>query len=172
MWLSKQLFLALLVCCAAAPAYALTADKDKPINIEADQVDIDERNGVSTYTGKVTLIQGSLRMNADTVVVYTTERRLTKMVASGNPAHFRQRPDGATEDVHAQAKHVEYRALTGIVLLTDGAELRQGANSFAGARIEYDSASNVVRASGSSPGNGRVKVIIQPATLDGGSTAP
>lgn len=164
--------LALLVCFVPTLAHALTADKDKPINIEADQVDIDERNGVSTYTGKVTLVQGTLQMSADTVVVHTTERRLAKMVASGNPARFRQRPDGATEDVQAQAKQVEYRAPSGIVLLTESAELRQGANSFTGARIEYDSVRNVVRASGTSPGNGRVKVIIQPATLEGGPTPP
>jgi len=171
MRLSSMWFLC-LAGLASTPVVALTSDKEQPINIEADQVDIDERNGVSTYTGKVTLSQGTLHMSADTVVVYTHERRLIKMVASGNPAKFRQRPDDATQDVQAKAKQVEYRAPEGIVLLKDDAELRQGDNSFAGARIEYDSARNAVRASGSTPGSGRVQVIIQPATLGPALTAP
>ncbi len=169
---SNLFFAIALTSCMLAPVHALSTDKEKPINIEADQVDIDERNGLSTYSGKVTLVQGSLQISADSVVVHTVERRLTKIVANGSPARFRQRPDNATEDIRAQAKHVEYRAQDGVVLLTNGAELRQGANSFAGPRIEYDTLSSVVRASGATPGTGRVQVVIQPSTLESTPKTP
>ena len=73
--------------------YALTSDKNEPILIEADQVQIVEKTGLSTYTGNVKFQQGSIKIEADNIVIYTEKKKFKKAIASGSPAHFTQKPD-------------------------------------------------------------------------------
>ena len=49
----------------SAPAGAEKADKEKPINLEADRVSIDDAKKVSVFEGNVVLTQGTLVMRAD-----------------------------------------------------------------------------------------------------------
>ena len=147
------------------PAWALSADRDQPIFIEADAVDIDERAGVSTYTGDVSLVQGSTRIEADMVKVFTTDRQLNKVTARGAPAHYRQLPSETEEEVEARAESILYTVATGLLVLSGNAELSQAGSRFEGARIEYDTRRDVVRASGAERGEERVRVVIQPEQL-------
>jgi len=50
-------------------ALAERADRDKPINIESDSMISDGAKKVSTFEGKVVLVQGSLIIRADRIVV-------------------------------------------------------------------------------------------------------
>ncbi|MFI4923287.1 MAG: LptA/OstA family protein, partial [Burkholderiales bacterium] len=48
---------ALLVC---SPALAERADRGKPVNVEADKVNVDDANKVSVFEGNVVLTQGTI----------------------------------------------------------------------------------------------------------------
>jgi len=161
-------FLLFVLYTVLTPAHALKTDQQQPIQIEADRVNIDDRKGVSSYSGNVTLTQGSMQVKADKVTVYTDERRLNRVVATGNPAHFKQRPDNSKQDVSANAKSVEFDATTGLLTLKNSAELRQGLNHFQSNSIEYETRNDLVRAAKAESGDERVKVIIQPDTLSQG----
>ncbi len=141
--------------------FALEADRAMPITIEAHRVDIDKAGGVSTYRGNVTLRQGSLTVRADAIRVEAKDKKVQRVLAEGQPASFRQRPDNATEDVQAEAKHVEYLAPKGLVLLKGEAHLLQGGNHFTGDAIEYLVREDKVKAQ-AKPGGDRVQVVIQP----------
>ena len=159
--------LALLFCTLSAPLWAASSDRNKPIEIEADRVDINERQGLSSYQGNVVMRQGSIRMRADSIVVKTENRALISVKAQGRPANFSQRPDNASADVQAQAQNVDYQAQKGLLVLTSGARFQQGVNQFSGNRIEYDMQQNIVSAQGSEQGpSSRVQVIIHPDTLE------
>ncbi|MDH3327308.1 MAG: lipopolysaccharide transport periplasmic protein LptA, partial [Gammaproteobacteria bacterium] len=124
-----------------------------------------EKSGVSTYTGDVKLEQGSIRINADSIVVYTHNKKLQRIIASGTPARFSQKPDHQTENVHASAEHVEYSSVNGLLILLSNANMQQGSNLFSGNKIEYDTVNDILSAKSSQKSNQRVKAVIQPETL-------
>ena len=94
------------------------------------------------------------------------------MVAVGNPAEFRQRPDNQEQDLRGQAGHIEYFAGAEHIILEKDAHLWQGKNEFAGDRIEYDTANQTVKALTSGDEAGRVQVIIQPRAPSPVTPAP
>ena len=144
-------------------AMALSSDKQQPIHIEADSVVIDDAQGTAVYRGNVHYSQGSTHLEAEEVTVYSKDRqKVDKVVAVGNPAVFRQRPDNQDQDMRGQAGHIEYFAGAEQVILEKDAHLWQGKNEFAGSRIEYDTANQTVKALNSGDEEGRVQVIIQP----------
>ncbi|MDH5228994.1 MAG: lipopolysaccharide transport periplasmic protein LptA [Gammaproteobacteria bacterium] len=159
-------FLLFLLSLFGLSAWALSSDKNQPIQIEADQVKIDDRTGLSTYQGNVRLNQGSMLVHAEKVIVHSENRKLTKVIADGNPARFSQRPDGALKDVEATAQHVEYETIGGVLTLKEKAKFQQGSNFFQGNLIVYETHLDVVRASKSPQGKGRVQVVIEPQTLE------
>lgn len=140
---------------------ALEADRDQPINIEADTVDIDERNDTSVYRGDVVVTQGSMTLRAD-VVTLDGLRDPSKITAEGQPVKFRQLPDGDGEEVRGEAQRLEYLVPDDKLFLFDQAKIWQGENSFGSDRIEYDVERELVRAGDRNDRGKRVKVIIQP----------
>ena len=76
-------------------AMALSEDRDQPMTVESDNAELDRNTNVGTYTGDVIIIQGTFELNADRVVVCAPDGELNHIVATGEPADFRQRPDGA-----------------------------------------------------------------------------
>ena len=163
---SKGIILALMLL-APLSASALSSDKQQPIRIEADSVVIDDGKGTAVYKGNVHYTQGSTRLDADQVTVYSADRhKVDKVVADGAPAEFRQRPDNQEQDMRGQAGHIEYYADEQRVVLEKDAHLWQGKNEFAGSRIEYDMTKETVKALKSDNDENRVQVIIQPRSGD------
>lgn len=148
---------------AGGPVHALSTDKQQPIYIEADKVTIDDGRGVAVYRGNVHFKQGSAQLSADEVTVSSADRKqVDKVIATGTPATFRQRPDNKDEDMRGQALHIEYFANEERVVLETKAQLWQGQNEFSGNRIEYRAGEEVVQADKSPDDSQRVHVIIQP----------
>lgn len=143
-------------------AIALEGDAHQPVSIESNSGFYDDKKGVSIYTGEVVVIQGSMRIDADKVVVYMTNREIQKLVATGEPVKFKQTPEEGKEDVHGNALTAEYYPETQLLIMIEDAVVWQGGNSTASERIEYDRISEVVKAGDSSSADKRVHVILQP----------
>ena len=158
----------LLIPALPRAAHALVDDVKQPIQIEADQVELDEKRQISTYSGRVTMVQGSVHVQDDTVTVTTVQEKVRDIVARGKPARFRQRPEGQPEDVEAEALEVIYRASAGSVTLRGDALMSQGQNVFRGEHIFYDMTANLVRANGGGSDQGRVRVTIDPNSVQRG----
>ena len=60
----KRMLFAMLLL-ATFSAHAEKADRDQPIDLEADTLTTNDAKKTSTYTGNVILTQGTLRINAD-----------------------------------------------------------------------------------------------------------
>ena len=150
--------LALLVWNPAVPA--LSGDARQPIELEADSVDIDEGKGVSVYQGHVSLRQGSIRLEADTVTVTFQGRRPQQVVAVGRPVRFQQQPDGDKEPVKGSARRAEYLVDSEELVLIGDAHLKQGRDSFNSDRIVYDRVQAKIKAGAAAQGKERVKITI------------
>ena len=167
--LPARLLKALTIALLWLPALSLFAsplDSQQPITIEADQAKVDEKQGISTYSGHVVLHQGGIQIKADQLMVYSHEGELEKMIATGKPVTYHQKGDTATNDISGEAERMEYYAKENRLVLLESAMLSQGPNQFSGNRITYDTEREVVSATVSETGKERVQVTIQPKKKD------
>lgn len=142
-------------------ALALPEDQQQPIHVTANSA-VQENNTV-TYRGNVIIVQGSVRIEADQVVIYHDKGKLQKAIATGKPAHFQEQPeaDGGLITGHA-ATLIYYNADQRVELLQD-AFVDRDKSTVKGDRIEYLLPSKTVRAE-TAPANasGRVEMVLQP----------
>jgi lipopolysaccharide export system protein LptA len=156
------------VLCAAllaSPAHAERADRDKPVNLEADTVTLDDIRKISVYQGNVILSQGTLMLRADRVQVTQNEGGLDKVSATGRPVAFRQKVDGRDEYIEGYANRIEYDNVNGQLELIGQAQLRRGSDELRGAQISYNANTEfykVVGQPGAETPSGRVRAVIRP----------
>jgi len=153
-------FLAAALLLACAGAAALESDRDQPIELAADSVDIDEGKGLSTYKGDVDLRQGTIRVRADVVTVHQNGRKPSKIVAQGRPVKFEQQ--STKGPVKGEAQRVEYEVNSENLVLIGDAVLTQGNDSMRSDRIIYDRVKSVVKAGAAAEGKQRVRISIEP----------
>lgn len=144
---------------------AAPVDADKPVTIEANSAQMDDQNGLSIYSGNVTITQGSLQITAEKVTAYHEGNGMSKIIADGNPAHYEQADNGKDGPVNASANTIDYLTDQRKIILTGNAKLEQQGNTVQGQKITYDMQRKTGSASSSSGAqkeNGRVKMIFQP----------
>lgn len=155
---AKLLIAVLLTTLASAP-FALESDREQPIELVADSVDIDEAKNISIYRGDVDLRQGSIRLLADVVTVQHVERKPAKIIAEGRPVKFRQQSERGP--VNGEAKQVEYEVASENLVLIGDAVLVQGKDTMRSDRIVYDRVRAVVKAGAAANGKQRVRISIE-----------
>ncbi|MCS6787493.1 MAG: lipopolysaccharide transport periplasmic protein LptA [Thiobacillaceae bacterium] len=151
-------------------AQAERADRDKPVHIEADTARMDDLQKLAVYEGRVILTQGTLRVQAERIEVRQDADGFLSGVATGKPAHFRQRLDGRGEWVDAWANRVEYDGRKELVRLIGEAYVKKGEEELRGDLITYDAKTEQYFASGALPGQkaGRVRAVILPREAQSG----
>ena len=153
--------LVLLLACLPGSSLALSTDRQQPIFIEAEQVEIDKTNGFSRYEGNVKFRQGSLIIRGGIVMLYHKNGEIEKAVIEGKPASFQQTPDKGDASIVSHANKMEYNAGTSRLFLFDSAKVSQGNNSFTGEKIEYDIIHGTVVANKDMEGQGRINAVIE-----------
>ncbi|KRW81939.1 lipopolysaccharide transport periplasmic protein LptA [Marinobacter sp. P4B1] len=149
----------------AAPAMAFDMDSNTPIQVSADSARLDDSAGVATYTGEVELVQGRTRLEAQRVVLYRDDQGLSRIEASGSPAHYRQPSREGEGMTNASALNITWAAKDNQLTFERQAVIEQAGNTFKGDVIHYNTVSRVVTAEGGSTetgGSGRVEMVIQP----------
>ncbi len=136
--LSLKLVIASALLASSLPALALTGDTDQPIHIESDQQSLDMQGNVATFTGNVIVTQGSIKINADKVVVTRPngEKGKETMDGYGNPATFYQMQDSG-KPVKGHASKMHYETANDLVVLTGNAYLEQLDSNIKGDKITY-----------------------------------
>ena len=136
--LSLKIALAGSLLAASLPAMALTGDTDQPIHIESDQQSLDMQGNIVTFTGNVVVTQGTIKINADKVVVTRPADQKGKEVIDGygNPATFYQMQDNG-KPVKGHASKMHYELQNDFVVLTGNAYLEQLDSNIKGDKITY-----------------------------------
>ena len=88
--------------------FAEKADRDKPIEIEADTMTVDDAKSTSVYTGDVILTQGTLLIKADELIVRQDKQGFQHSTSLGNPTTFKQKMEGSSEYIQGRALRIEY----------------------------------------------------------------
>ncbi len=145
-----ELSLAALLCLPGAVA-ALSTDRQKDIEIEADNAEIDDAKHITIYTGDVIITQGTLRITGAKVTIhYDGDSDFVKLVSLGRPARFRQLPDGKknidSNYQSARADKMEYFKKKDLIVLLGNAVYGQGGSKVSADRIEYDSRTSRMKA--------------------------
>lgn len=152
-------------------AMAEAADRDKPIDLEADTVKVDDSKGISTYSGNVILTQGTLVIRADKLIVREDNLGFQHSTSLGNPTTFKQKMEGKNEYMEGSAQRIEYDGRMDKVQLYTKAWVKRGADIVHGDYIMYDANAEYAEvigggsqagAPGGSTTGGRVRAIIQP----------
>ncbi len=161
---------------AAAPAHAERADREKPLNIEADRMLADDGKQTVIFEGRVVLTQGTFVLRADKLTVRQDKEGFQSGVAIGSPATFRQKRDGVDEWIDGEAQRIEYDGKGERVELFDKARVSRDKDEVRGNYISYDTRSEIYRVQGAkelpaAPGgrDGRVRAVIQPKKKDDGA---
>ncbi len=158
-------YAAVCVALLALPAHAEKADRDKPVNLEANTVTLDDIKKISVYQGNVILSQGTLTLRADRVQVTQNASGLDKVSAVGRPVAFRQKVDGRDEFIEGFANRIEYDSVSGQLELIGQAQLRRGSDELRGAQISYNANSEFYKVVGqpdATTPDGRVRAVIRP----------
>jgi lipopolysaccharide export system protein LptA len=144
----------------ACLARALPDDQKQPIHVTADSA-VQETNTV-TYRGNVVIVQGSVRIEADQVVIYHEKGKLQKAIATGKPAHFQEQPEVGGSLITGNAGTLIYYNADQRVELLQNAFVDRDKSSVKGDRIEYLLPSKTVRAE-SAPSNASNNRVLQPS---------
>lgn len=152
----------------APAALAERADREKPINLEADTMEVNDATKVSVYQGNVRLTQGTLLILADKLVVTQDAEGFSSGTAYGNPASFRQKRDGVDEYIEGYGQRIEYDGKQDKLELFTNARVKRGQDEVRGSYISYDGRTEFFQvksgkeaAPGAAP-KGRVRAVIQP----------
>jgi lipopolysaccharide export system protein LptA len=166
----------LAVVCLLHPGWAIAekADRDKPVTVEADRMQYDDLQQVSTFSGRVILNKGTIEIRADQLVLRQDAQGWQYGTATGNLASFRQKREGADEWVEGRASRIDYDGRKETALLRQRAMMQRTDASgrvldeIHGNEILYESLTEVFTVDGGAEGrtpanpSGRVRMVIQP----------
>ena len=166
---SYRFGLLLMLSAMAFNASAEKADRDQPINLEADAVTVNDAKKTSIYTGNVILTQGTLIIRGDKLIVREDKDGFQHSTSYGNPTTFKQKREGKNEYIEGSGQRIEYDARMDKVQLFTKAWVKRGDDIVHGDYISYDANAEYAEAIGggssaatSATPTGRVRAVIQP----------
>jgi lipopolysaccharide export system protein LptA len=148
-------------------AHAEKADREKPINLEADRVAVDDAKQIATFEGRVVLTQGTLIIRGDRMEVRQDSQGFNTGITWGNLAYFRQKREGYDEFIEGWAERIEYDSRAEKMQMFNRASMKKGSDEVRGNYISYDARTEFFQVVGggikaADGGDGRVRAVMQP----------
>jgi lipopolysaccharide export system protein LptA len=173
------ILLTLLVAAVVSPAMAERADREKPVNLEADRITVDDAKKIQVFEGNVQMVRGTIIIRTAKLVVTQDAEGFQKGIAYGGVgglAHFRQKREGKDEYVDGDAERIEYDGKTDKAELFNRAHVTSGLDEVRGPYISYDGMTEnyVVTGSPGAPASHteRVRAVIQAKNKDAAKPVP
>jgi lipopolysaccharide export system protein LptA len=174
--LFASLSLALALALAPAAAVAEKADREKPMNVEADALRYDDLQQTSVFTGRVVVTKGTIVIRGAKMTVRQDPEGYQFGVVTAEPgrlAFFRQKREGVDEYIEGEAETIEYDGRADRVKFIGRAEMRRLrgttlSDETTGSVITYDNTNDRFTVDGgttaATPANpgGRVRATIGP----------
>ncbi|MCJ0766039.1 lipopolysaccharide transport periplasmic protein LptA [Variovorax terrae] len=170
----------LFVVCAlvAGGASAEKADRNKPMNVEADALRYDDLSQTSIFTGRVVATKGTIVIRGARIDVRQDPEGYqygTVTAEPGRLAFYRQKREGVDEYIEGEGELIEYDSKADNVKLIRRAELRRYKGTtlndeMTGSLIVYENSTDVFTVDGSpqgaqgapASGNGRIRAMLTP----------
>lgn len=167
---TRKSALAIALTCAALMvslgAQATQADRDQPVNVNADSFQGSQDAGKATLNGNVKIDQGTLHADGgNAVATFNKDNQVQRVVLTGKPAHMQQKLDDGSM-VHGSADTIDYTVSENTVVLTGNATVvQQDRGEFHGAKLVYNTDSGQINGEGGA--GGQVHMVLQPKTSTG-----
>ena len=166
MSLKRTIIISICLLLQMGRAWGLATDADQPINIDSDSATYDEKQQISTYIGHVYATQGSIKVDGDKLVVFLKDGNVTKMVATGQPSHFRQLPAEGKEEMFGEGLTNEYYPDQNLLIFMQKASVWQGDAKQSSEYIQYDTKNSLLKAGEPNNNHNRVHSVIKPKPKD------
>ncbi|WP_297396386.1 lipopolysaccharide transport periplasmic protein LptA [Acidiferrobacter sp.] len=128
---------ALFALCLLAPlAYARHHRLAQPLSVRADNIQVNERTGMSFYEGHVRIVQDGLTIHADHVRVHSLHGHVLSIHARGAPLHMEDQKTGGLP-LFGTALTLDFAAVPDEVTLIGHVVFRQGVNVLHGHIVHY-----------------------------------
>lgn len=132
----------------AGIASALPSDRDAPIELSADTMDLSQAAHRVIFQGRVHFDQGTRHIRALRAITEADkENKLAKAHALGSdkfPAHYWEKIAADKPILHAYAKEIRYYPKQHRIELIGHARVQQGEEVFAAEKIIYDTLKQAV----------------------------
>jgi lipopolysaccharide export system protein LptA len=176
--------LALLI---GLPARAETADRDKPMNAEADALRYDDLKQTSVFTGNVVITKGTILIRGARVDVVQDAEGYQQAVVIAEPgklAYYRSKREGVDEAIEGEGERIEYDGRADNVKFIRQAVMRRYvagklADESHGTLIRYENTTDVFTVDGSVQAkptaanpSGRVRAVLSPRNQAPAVAAP
>ncbi len=179
----SRLVLACLLVLGAFPVSAEKADRDKPMNAEANTLRYDDLKQTSVFTGNVVITKGTIIVRGERVEVAQDPQgyqQATATGAGGKLAYYRSKREGVDEYIEGEGERIEYDSRADVVRFIRRAVVRRYGGSTlldetTGATIAYDNTTDVFTVDGGAQNrtaanpSGRVRAMLSPRSA---SSAP
>lgn len=134
----SPLLLASSFLAVSLPAFALTGDTEKPVEVKSTKQSLNMEANTTTFSGNVVIKQGTIEIKADEVVVTRPNGDQNKIVIEGfgNPITFYQMQDNG-KPIKGRGQKLRYEVANDFVVLTGNAYLEQLDSNIQGDRITY-----------------------------------
>ncbi len=161
---------------AVFPVFAEKADRDKPMNAEADALRYDDLKQTSVFTGNVVITKGTTIVRGERVDVAQDPegyQQAVSIAAPGKLAFYRKKRDGVDEYIEGEGERIEYDSRADLVKFIKRAVVRRynGAtlvDETTGSLIVYDNNTDVFTVDGGAENrtaanpSGRVRAMLTP----------
>jgi lipopolysaccharide export system protein LptA len=179
------LLIAALSACAGS-AHAEKADRNKPMNVEADALRHDEQKQTSVFTGRVIVTKGSILIRGARIEVRQDAQGNQYGLVSADPgklAFYRQKREGVDEYIEGEAETIEYDGRADTVKFIKQAQMRRYRGTvlndeLTGQVILFDNTTEVFNIDGglaqgtTGASAGRVRAMLMPKPDDAGTNPP
>ncbi|MEM6371415.1 MAG: lipopolysaccharide transport periplasmic protein LptA [Pseudomonadota bacterium] len=129
---------------------AIQQDTSAPVEVTADELNVDQATGEAIFTGNVVIGQGEMRLSAARVVVIYQEDSdgIERLEATGGVTLV-SGPDAA------ESQRADYNIESGVIVMTGDVLMAQGRSAISADRMTVDLNGGTARM------QGRVKTILQ-----------
>lgn len=174
----------LVLSSVAGHAWAEKADRNKPMNVEADALRYDDLKQVSVFSGHVVLTKGSILIRGAQIEVRQDPEGYQYGLVTGSaatPAFFRQKREGLDEFIEGDGDTIEYDGKADTVRFIKKAQMRRLrgatlADEVTGAVILYENLTDKFTVDGApktaAAPAGRVRAMLTPKPEAEAATAP
>jgi lipopolysaccharide export system protein LptA len=176
--------LAALIALTVLPVAAEQADRDKPMNAEADALRYDDLKQTSVFTGNVVITKGTTIIRGERVDVTQDPEGYQKAIViapAGKLAFYRKKREGVDEFIEGEGLRIEYDSRPDVVKFIGSAVMRRykGAvlsDESTGSQINYDNVTDVFTVDSNAQNKsvtnptGRVRALLSPRNAASGTT--
>jgi lipopolysaccharide export system protein LptA len=163
------------------PLAGLGTNSKEPIKIDADRLDVFDKENRAVYAGNVVAVQGDTTMRCSTLTIHFDRQRagggtVQRAAAASDQNDAIKRIECAgpvtvvSKDQVATSDKADYDRAGGRVIMTGNVALSQGQNVTRGERLVYDVNAGVANIE-ATPNGGRVRGLFVPGSQPDAATA-